>query len=52
VSDESAAPLPPQPADMSFLVTASELKDRKTKRRLRSVNRSEAIGPLVKIGNP
>jgi hypothetical protein len=33
-SNESAA-LPPQPQDECFLVTVSELRDRKTRRRVR-----------------
>ena len=46
------ASLPPQAVDISFLITASELRDRKTKRRRKHdlSLRQEAIRRLVEIG--
>ena len=46
-------PLPPQAVDVPFLITASELRDRKTKRRRKQDDlpaRSEAIHRMVEIG--
>jgi hypothetical protein len=46
-------PFPPQAVDVPFLVTASELRDRKAKRRRKQDDlpgRSEAIRGLVAIG--
>ena len=46
-------PIPPQAVDLPFLITASELRDRKTKRRRKQADdtsRSEAIRRLVEIG--
>ena len=46
-------PLPPQAVDLPFLVTASELRDRKAKRRRKQDDlpgRSEAIRRLVALG--
>jgi hypothetical protein len=45
--------LPPQAVDVPFLVTASELRDRKAKRRRKQADlpsRSEAIRRLVELG--
>ena len=42
--------LPPKGVDTPFLITASELQDRKTKRRQVLSGRSEAIRRLVEIG--
>jgi hypothetical protein len=51
VPDKSGPP-PPQAVDVAFLVTASELRDRKTKRRREhdEPSRSEAIRRLVELG--
>jgi hypothetical protein len=46
-------PIPPQAVDVPFLVTASELRDRKAKRRQKRDDlpgRSEAIRRLVELG--
>jgi hypothetical protein len=46
-------PLPPQDVDVPFLITASELRDRKNKRRTearRSTWPLDAFPPLVEIG--
>ena len=46
-------PLPPQVVDVPFLITASELRDRKAKRRRKQDDlpgRSEAIRRLVELG--
>ena len=45
-------PLPPQAVDVAFLITASELRDRKTKRRRKGdlPGNSEAIRRLVELG--
>jgi hypothetical protein len=46
-------PLPPQAVDVPFLTTASELRDRKNKRRRKQDDlpgRSEAIRRLVELG--
>jgi hypothetical protein len=50
VTDDN--PIPPQAVDLPFLVTASELRDRKTKRRREHdlPGRSEAIRRLFEIG--
>ena len=45
-------PLPPQAVDVAFLITASELRDRKTKRRRKGdlPGNSEAIRRIVELG--
>jgi hypothetical protein len=45
-------PLPPQAVDVTFLITASELRDRRTKRRRKHdvVLSPEAIRRLVELG--
>jgi hypothetical protein len=46
-------PLPPQAVDVPFLITASELRDRKNKRRRKQDDlpgRSDAFPRLVEIG--
>jgi hypothetical protein len=44
-------PLPPQAVDVAFLITASELRDRKTKRRRGDLpGNSEAIRRIVELG--
>ena len=45
-------PLPPQAVDAAFLITASELRDRKTKRRRKGdlPGNSEAIRRIVELG--
>ena len=46
-------PLPPQAVDVPFLITASELRDRKNKRRRKQDDlpgRSDAFLRLVEIG--
>jgi hypothetical protein len=51
VTDDN--PIPPQAVDVPFLVTASELRDRKAKRRRKQDDlpgRSEAIRRLVELG--
>jgi hypothetical protein len=44
--------LPPEAVDVTFLITARELRDRKTKRRRKDnlLGRSEAIRRLVELG--
>jgi len=44
--EASASPLSPEGMDVAFLITATELRDRKTKRR----RHAEAIRRLVEIG--
>jgi hypothetical protein len=51
VTDDN--PIPPQAVDAPFLVTASELRDRKAKRRRKQDDlpgRSEAHPPPVELG--
>jgi len=44
-------PLPPKAVDVAFLVTASELRDRKQRRRTHDLpRRSEATRRLMKLG--
>ena len=46
-------PIPSQAVDLPFLITASELRDRKTKRRRKQDNlpgRSDAFRRLVELG--
>jgi hypothetical protein len=53
VVPDKSGPLPPQAVDVAFLVTASELRDRKTKRRRKQDDlpgRPEAIRRLVELG--
>jgi hypothetical protein len=46
VTDDN--PIPPQAIDLPFLITASELRDRKTKRRRKQAD--DTIRRLVEIG--
>jgi hypothetical protein len=52
VGRSEAGSLPAQAADVAFLITASELRDRKTKRRRRHdlPGRSEDTRRLVELG--
>jgi hypothetical protein len=50
-SEASASRLPTQVMDTAFLITASELRNRKSKRRRKHnlPGRSEAVRPLVEL---